>query len=143
MTQGYGKDLKARQVEGRLYHKCTWEGLDELLSNYKPHLELSTSTEESVKLFGREICVVFDARVRDCQYTPYDSDSGKQHGYDEARVNFESAEELINQIETIVVKPGTIEEIENSEDEDNWKWDILENNYSLFQEKGDDFYNLK
>jgi len=86
--EGYGKGLRDVIHTGRIFHSCTLEGLANLLNN-RSDIETSFSTGTSTKLFGREMVIVLKDKERKGKYTPYDSDAGKNYGYDEFRTKFD------------------------------------------------------
>lgn len=144
---GFGKDLEEIELNEKLYHSTTWEGLDNLFLNYSPeyNTSLSCSTKtKSKKLIGRDLCVVFRKSKRKVLYTPYDADAGKYYGWDEVRVKFKSKKDLKNNIEKIIIPKGTIKFYEslNEDDERMWILDLIYDNYNLFKESNNSFYNF-
>jgi hypothetical protein len=153
---GFSKDLEPTRMNGKLYHSCTLEGINDLIQNFRPEDPVCTSTKNSTRLFGRTCVVVFEECEWNGEYTPFDSDAGKNMGWDEFRVRFNSAEDMINSIETIIVPAGFIrqweqkieEAIDENGNEDHFSPDVAF--FHLIEEWGipypeesdDEFYNF-
>lgn len=108
---GFGQGLKETTMECTLARKVSFENLQ----NFG---ELCFSTlENSVELIGTgELCIVLKKAVRTGMYYDGDADAGKNFGYDEFRVYFDSFEEIVEEIEYVVIP-------------DYWEEDIEEENY--------------
>jgi hypothetical protein len=153
---GFSKDLEPTRMNGKLYHSCTLEGINNLIQNFRPEDPVCTSTKNSARLFGRVCVVVFEDRQWVGDYTPFDSDAGKNMGWDEFRVRFRSVEDMINSIESIIMPAGFIQHweknIEESTDEDDNE-DHYSSDVAFFrlieewgipypEESDDEFYNF-
>jgi hypothetical protein len=146
---GFCKDCEEIQYTGKLYHSCTLEGLQQLIFN--PVKEgLCCSTSDSSKLFGRAVTLQFEVNNVTGSYTSFDSDSGKNMGYDEFRYTLVSDETNIaknwylNFPEAkIFVEECLLNEILNN-DEYEWAIEMMEEIgifFSVIEEKDKNFFN--
>lgn len=85
----FGNDLEETTIEGKLFHKCSFEECVyflEKVDSFKNDRGLCTSTKEgSEKLAEGQCCIVFKGVKRDGLYDNKDTDAGKYFGYDEFR----------------------------------------------------------
>ena len=143
---GFGKDLEEKTIEGRIFHSCTLEGLNNLIQNFATEQAICCSTEASTRLFGREMVVVFEAKEYTGTHTEGDADAGKDYGYDEFRVNFSSIEDLIDSIESVQVGAGWIENWEESCEDENSPdacfFHLIEDSIPYPSESSETFYNF-
>jgi hypothetical protein len=115
---GFGNDLENKTIKTKLYHSCTAQGLVDLIQNYTNEHSVCFSTEASSILFGRPMVIELTQDDYDGEYTPFDADSGKNHGYDEFRVSFDKVEDLQSRIETIVMSRETYLDLCGDRDEE-------------------------
>jgi len=91
----------------RYYHKCTSEGLLNLLFEYNDKEPLCVSTDESCELFWRNIVLVLETNVTPVAHEQNDLDSRGQTSYDEARLLL-SSEDFFKAIKYVIFKKATI-----------------------------------
>ena len=143
---GFSKDLTKKTYSGKLYHSCTIEGFLSLL-NSGVSGELSCSTEESKKLFGREAVVVMNVKSENGNHAPFDADSGKYYGYDEFIISLNGFDDFRNKIEYIILSDRLFQIWESEDwDEDEEELEVLfelaEDNGMKFKTADSDFYNV-
>jgi hypothetical protein len=105
----------------KIYHTTTLEGLLELLENYNEEDVLCCSTEKRDRIFN---CnggdVVLEMNISDdmiVDYSNIDIDAQKDFGWDEARIQFENADQIIECLESCIVKDAILEAWENEDEE--------------------------
>ena len=87
---GFGKDLKNKIINTKLYRKTTVNSLLSFESG-----ELCFSTENSVSLINQgEIAIVLEKDNYNGNFVDGDADAGRNYGYDEFRLEM-SRKELI------------------------------------------------
>jgi len=91
----------------RYYHKCTTEGLLNLLFEYDTNEPLCVSTDESCRLFWRNIVLVLETNIAPAAHEQNDLDSRGQTSYDEARLLL-SSEDFFKAIKYVIFKKATI-----------------------------------
>jgi len=139
--------MKNKNYTGKLYHSCTIEGFLSLL-NSDVSGELSCSTEESKKLFGREAVVVMRVENENGRYTPFDMDSGKYYGYDEFILKLNGFEDLRDKIEYIIISDRLfrvwMHEVQNTDEEEELDvlYEIAEDHGIKFRFAESEFYNV-
>jgi len=134
---GFNQDSENKKYSGTLYHSASLEGLVELLNSPNYDLELSCSTENSTRLFGRECVLVMKVENEEGGYTPFDSDAGKNYGWDEFRFNIN--ENFRSKISHVILSPR----LQKIWDEEDWDEDEeeLELLYEIIEQNGIKFVN--